>query len=263
MPDWLVVVILGVIEGITEFLPISSTGHLLAAEHWLPRQSDLFNVAIQCAAVIAVIPLFRDRLQQFVRNWNEPATRAYFGKLVLAFVITGIGGLVLKKLKFTLPKELMPVAVALIFGGIAFLFIERWLKGRALGNDVTWTIAIAVGLGQLIAAIFPGASRSGTTIILALLLGLSRPAATEFSFLVSIPTMLAAGGIEMLQELKQAGGSDENWGLLALAATVSAVVSFAAVKWLLRYVQSHTFESFGWYRIAVGGVLVYFALKAS
>jgi undecaprenyl-diphosphatase len=261
VPDWLVVIILGIIEGITEFLPISSTGHLLAAEHWLPRQSDLFNVAIQGAAVIAVVPLFRQRLAQMAFKWKEPVTRDYFLKLLLAFAITGAGGLVLKMLKFTLPKELLPVAIALLVGGVCFLLVEWWLRGRKLTEHVTWSIALAVGLGQLIAAVFPGASRSGTTIVFALLLGLSRPAATEFSFLVSIPTMLAAGAIEMFQALREPGGTVENWPLLALAAVVSAIVSFAAVKWLLRFVQTHTFVGFGWYRIVVGGSLLYLALR--
>ena len=261
MPDWFVVIVLGIIEGITEFLPISSTGHLLLAEHWLPRQSDLFNVVIQCAAVVAVLPLFRTRLAQFVFKWREPATRDYFLKLVTAFVITGAGGLVLKKLKFALPKEITPVAVALLVGGILFLVIEWWLRDKPLRDDVTWTIAIAVGVGQLIAIIFPGASRSGTTILLALLLGMKRPAAAEFSFLVSIPTMLAAGGLEMVKELRHPAGVPENWTMLALATLVSAVVSFVAVKWLLRYVQTHTFIGFGWYRIILGGLLLLFALK--
>lgn len=261
MPDWLVVIILGIIEGITEFLPISSTGHLLLAENWLPRQSDLFNVVIQCAAVVAVLPLFRSRLEQFLFKWREPATRDYFFKLVTAFAITGAGGLVLKKLKFELPKEILPVAVALLVGGVLFLAIEWWLRGRALNNDITWAIAIAVGVGQLIAIIFPGASRSGTTILLALLLGLSRPAAAEFSFLASIPTMLAAGGLEMFKELRHPPQVPENWVLLALATIVSGAVSFAAVRWLLRYVQTHTFTGFGWYRIILGAAMLLFALK--
>ena len=261
MPDWLVVVILGIIEGITEFLPISSTGHLLLAQHWLPPQTDLFNIVIQSAAVVAVLPLFRARIQQLVFRWREPGTRDYFGKILLAFVITGCGGLVLKSFGFELPETILPVALALVIGGVCFLLVEGWLRGEPLNDRVTWTIAVAVGLGQLIAAIFPGASRSGTTILLALLLGLNRPAATEFSFLVSIPTMLAAGGLEIVNELQRTTGEAEDWTLLALASVVSAVVSFAAVKWLLGVVQTHTFVGFGWYRIAVGAVLLLFLLK--
>ena len=260
MPDWLVVIILGIIEGITEFLPVSSTGHLLLAEHWLPRQSQLFNVIIQCAAVVAVLPLFRGRLQQLVFKWSDPATRDYFTKLLVAFAITGCGGLILKKMKFELPKEITPVALALLVGGVCFLLVERWLRARPMTDHVTWAVALAVGLGQLIAIVFPGASRSGTTIVLALLLGLSRPAATEFSFLVSIPTMLAAGGLE-LAKAGRAGGTQENWPLLVLATVVSAAISFAAVKWLLRFVQTHTFVGFGWYRIVLGAVLLLLVRK--
>ncbi|MDB6015906.1 MAG: Undecaprenyl-diphosphatase [Pedosphaera sp.] len=260
MPDWIIAVILGIIEGITEFLPVSSTGHLLIAEHWLPHQSDLFNVVIQCGAVIAVLPLFPERLSQFIHRWREPATRDYLAKLILAFVITGIGGLILEKKHFKLPEELQPVAWALLIGGVLFVVVEYWLKGKTLKNEVTWTIAVAVGLGQLVAAIFPGASRSGSTIIIALLLGLSRPAATEFSFLVGIPTMLAAGGLKIFKAFHHpiAGTPHENWGMVALATIVAAVVSFVAVKWLLRYVQTHTFIAFGWYRIAVGIAILLF-----
>ena len=146
------------------------------------------------------------------------------------------------------------MAIALLLGGILFVLVERWLKDRKLGDNITWTIAIAAGLGQLIAAVFPGASRSGTTILIMLALGLSRPLATEFSFLIGIPTMLAAGGLKIFKALHHppAGTPAENWTLLALGTVVAAIVSFVAVKWLLRYVQTHTFTAFGWYRIALG-----------
>jgi len=373
MPYWISIVLLGIIEGITEFLPVSSTGHLLIAEHWLPRQTDLFNVVIQSGAVLAVIPLFSQRFHRFLHQWREPATRDYILKLLLAFVITGFGGLMLEregspkfkpgdfldmpafasKLKnpaptdwvslylsaklpsdtrsllnsgdtgaelrkalardltqveqagpiydekrfaevhlsaetlgqvkenpdgkdlvrlnrrllneaypgliknrkpFKLPEELKPVGLALLIGGVLFLAVEFYLRGRKLGENITWTVAIAVGLGQLVAAVFPGASRSGTTILISLLLGLSRPAATEFSFLVSIPTMLAAGGYEIFGVWRHpvAGAPSENWSMVILGMVISAIVSFIAVKWLLRYVQSHTFNLFGYYRIIVG-----------
>ncbi|HEY6170039.1 MAG TPA: undecaprenyl-diphosphate phosphatase [Verrucomicrobiae bacterium] len=259
MPDWLAVILLGIIEGVTEFLPISSTGHLLLAERWLPRQTDLFNIVIQSAAVIAVLPLFRNRCAQLLLRWREPAVRDFWVKVVVAFMITGMGGLVLEKKHFKLPEETFPVAVALLAGGLVFLAVEFWLRGKRLAEEVTWTIALAVGLGQLVAAVFPGASRSGTTIMASLLLGLSRPAATEFSFLVSIPTMLAAGGLKIFKALHHAGGaSAESWGMVALGSVIAAVISFVAVKWLLRFVQSHTFNGFGWYRLALGtGMLAF------
>lgn len=261
MPDWIAVIILGIIEGITEFLPISSTGHLLLAEQWLPHQSDLFNIVIQSGAVIAVLPLFPERLRQVFRCAHDAAAREFVGKVLLAFFITGVGGVILDKLRFKLPETAVPIALALIIGGAAFVVIERWLKSRTASNDVTWAAAALVGAGQLLAAVFPGTSRSGATILIMLLLGLSRPAATEFSFLVGIPTMLAAGGLKIFKALHHPSpdATPENWGLLLLCTVVSAVVSFAAVKWLLRFVQSHTFVGFGWYRIVLGGAILLWA----
>ena len=259
MQDWLAVILLGIIEGITEFLPISSTGHLLVAERWLHlHPSDLFNIVIQSGAVIAVLPLFPERLRQFAFQWREQATQAYAAKTLFAFVLTGIGGVILEKRGFKLPEAAGPIAWALLIGGVGFIGIEAWLSGKTLKDEVTWTIALAVGLGQLVAAVFPGASRSGATILLCLLLGLSRPAATEFSFLVGIPTMLAAGGLKIYKALHHPppGATPEQWDLVLLGFAVSAVVSFLVVKWLLRYVQTHTFVAFGWYRIALGALIL-------
>ena len=261
MPDWIAVVLLGIIEGITEFIPISSTGHLLLAEHALKiKESDLFNVVIQCGAVIAVLPLFRNRLEQFAFRWREKATQDYALKIIAAFVLTGIGGLILDRLNFKLQERPLPIVVALFVGGVLFVVVERWLQGRQMHEEISWAIALAVGAGQLVAAIFPGTSRSGATILAALILGLSRPMATEFSFLVGIPTMLAAGGLKIFKALHHAaGGPSENWGMVALSTAVAAVISFIAVKWLLRYVQSHSFIAFGWYRIGFA-ILVFLLL---
>jgi undecaprenyl-diphosphatase len=268
MPIWIVVVVLGIIEGITEFLPVSSTGHLLIAEQWLPRQSDLFNIVIQCGAVLAVLPLFPERLRQFVFKWREPGTRDYMLKIFVAFVITAAGGFILDKKGFKLEERLLPIAIALFVGGVLFILVERWLQGKVHQSEIAWSIVLAVGIGQLIAAIFPGSSRSGTTILLALILGLNRVAATEFSFLVGIPTMLAAGGWKIFKALHHpaVGAPHENWGMVALGFVVAAVVSFIAVKWLLRYVQTHTFVAFGWYRIALAvviGILLMVGIKSS
>src|SRR4030095_4952286 len=171
MPEWIVVILLGIIEGVTEFLPVSSTGHLLLAEHWLPRQSDLFNTVIQCGAVLALFAVFTDRIKQLLFCWKERATQDYFSKLAVAFIITGIGGVILKKLDFELPETVTPVAADTLIGGVLFLVVEYWLRHRPLSDQVTWKIAIAVGLSQLLAAVFPGTSRSGVTILMALLLG--------------------------------------------------------------------------------------------
>jgi len=259
----LVTVVAGVVEGITEFLPVSSTGHLLLTEQLLDRHlSDLFNIVIQSGAVLAVLPLFHERLAQFAFQWRERATQLYAAKLALAFGITGIGGLILKKCGFKLPEEVLPIAWALLIGGIAFVIIEACMKGRKRTAEVTWTVAVAVGLAQLLAAVFPGTSRSGASIIFALILGMGRAEATEFSFLVGIPTMLAAGGYEIFHKLHHAAAHNpapdvafEGWSMVVLGTIVSAVVSFVVVKWLLGYVRTHTFTIFGWYRIALAALI--------
>lgn len=258
MPEWLTVVLLGLIEGITEFLPVSSTGHLLLAEHWLPRQSDLFNTVIQCGAVLAVLLIFWGRVRDLVRRWREPEAQSFVAKLAVAFGITGAGGLVLKHFHFKLPETTEPVAIATLVGGVLFILIERWLRGRPMHNHVTWAIAVGMGLAQLVAAVFPGTSRSGSTILFALACGLARPAAAEFSFLLGIPTLLAAGGLQIVSALKHPEGPAIDWSMIALGSGVAAVTAFAVVKWLLRYIQHHTFVVFGWYRIVVGLLMLLF-----
>lgn len=257
MPDWLAVVLLGVIEGLTEFIPVSSTGHLLLAERWLPRQSDLFNIVIQCGAVLAVLPLFPQRIRQIALLGRDPGARDYLLKVAAAFALTAVPGLLLDKLGFKLPETVLPVAVALGVGGVLFVAVEAWLRGRTLRSEISWAVVFAVAAGQLIAGVFPGTSRSGATILLALMLGVARPVATEFSFLVGIPTMLSAGGWKIFKALRHGGDAPaEDWGLLLLGVAVAAGVSFVAVRWLLRYVQTHTFSAFGWYRIALCVVLL-------
>jgi undecaprenyl-diphosphatase len=261
MLDWLINLILGVVEGITEFIPVSSTGHLLVAEHLLgTHKSDLYNIVIQCGAVIAVLPLFSDRLHRFIFKWRERETQDYLLKIMVAFGITGVVGFVLDKKGFKLPETSQPIAWALLLGGIAFLLVEFYLRNKKLSNEITWAVAIAVAIGQLIAGTCPGTSRSGATILFCLILGLNRSAATEFSFLVGIPTMLAAGGWKIFKALHHPipGAPKEDWRMLLFTTAVAAVVSFVAVKWLLRYVQNHTFNAFGWYRIALA--IVIFAL---
>jgi undecaprenyl-diphosphatase len=263
--EWLVVVILGIVEGITEFLPVSSTGHLLLVEQWLPiRQTDTFLVVIQSGAALAVLLVFQQRLRQLLATWREPASRDYVVKLAAAFVITALGGLVLKHYNIELPETATPVAVATLVGGVLFIVVERWLRERARTTrttretieTVSWSIAMAVGVAQLVAAVFPGTSRSGATILIALVLGLARPVAIEFSFLLGVPTLMAAGALKLFSALRDPGAEPMNLGLLALGTLVSALTAFASVRWLLRYVQSHTFEGFGWYRIALGAAVL-------
>ncbi|HXF11129.1 MAG TPA: undecaprenyl-diphosphate phosphatase, partial [Desulfuromonadaceae bacterium] len=228
------------------------------AENFLhAHKSELFNVVIQCGAVLAVLPLFQERLYRFFFELRDRETQRYLLKVLTAFFITAVGGLAVKKFGWKLEENPGPVAWALLAGGILFLVVEFFVRGKKLANEITWIVVIAVAVGQLIAGVFPGTSRSGATILFALLLGTSRPAATEFSFLVGIPTMLAAGAFEILKTARHPDPTapHENWGLLLLATAIAAVVSFFAVKWLLRYVQSHTFIVFGWYRIALAIVI--------
>ncbi len=261
VPEWLNVVWLGIIEGITEFLPISSTGHLLIAQQWIPEQSELFNVVIQCGAVLAVLAVFYRRLGELAAKWRLPATRDYLFKMTAAFVLTGIGGLGLKKVGFKLdPHHFVPVAWATLLGGGVILLIEFFQRNRETSDDVTWPMALAVAGAQILAAACPGTSRSGASILFALALGLNRAKATEFSFLVGIPTMFAAGAYEIHHELKHAATGTAHWGLLLLGTVVSAITAFLVVKWLLRFVQTHTFVGFGWYRIIMGGLMLALAL---
>lgn len=258
MDNILQVILLGIIEGITEFLPISSTGHLLIAEHWLGARSEVFNVVIQLGAILAVVFIYWRRLLQMVMHLGQPEHRDYLIKLGAAFLITAIGGFTAKKLGLKLPETVQPVAWALIIGGLVMFTVEWRAKQWSVSARLTWTIAIAVGLAQIAAAVFPGVSRSAATIFAAMLAGLtSRAAATEFSFLLGIPTMFAASGYELLKLMKDpAGTAHEPLGDLALGFVASAVVAFIAVKWLLGYIQTHRFTAFAWYRVLLGGALL-------
>jgi undecaprenyl-diphosphatase len=255
---------------LTEFIPVSSTGHLLIAEHWLKLdeasffRSDLFNVVVQCGAVLAVLPLFTGRMAMLARWWERPS-QVLLAKIAVAFLITAVGGVMLDKMGYELTRNVANVAWALLIGGVLFIVAEVWLRKRTQRAEVTWPSALATAIGQLVAAIFPGASRSGSTIIFSLLCGTNRVAATEFSFLVGIPTLLAAGTLKIYKALHHVGGSvsSENWAMLALGSVVAAAVSFIAVKWLLRYVQSHTFICFGIYRIVFAVILLLCLHRAS
>ena len=253
--DLLIAALLGLIEGITEFLPISSTGHLLLAEHWLGYRSDLFNIVIQAGAILAVTLIYRQRVWALASGLRDSDTRDYAFKLALAFLITAVLGLLVTRLGFVLPETVAPVAWALVIGGIWMIVAERLAERRPASTRITWLVATAVGLAQVVAAIFPGTSRSGATIFIALLLGTGdRKAATEFAFLVGIPTMFAASGYHLLKHL--GAPAQEDWSALAVAFAVSTVTAFVAVKWLLGYIQSHRFTAFAIYRIVLGALLL-------
>jgi undecaprenyl-diphosphatase len=258
--DLINVIWLGIIEGITEFLPISSTGHLLIAEQWLGHRSDLFNIGIQAGAMLAVVLIYRERWWGIATNLGDAAQRDYLYKLSVAFLITCIGGLVAKKLGFELPETLTPVALALIVGGVAILFVERMAARMPISDTLSWKVAIIVGAAQILAAVFPGTSRSAATIFAAMLAGMTlRSKATEFAFLVGIPTMFAATGYETLRLVGTPAFAQEDWTAFGVGFVTSAIVAFIAVKWLLDYIQTHTFTIFAWYRIVFGTVLLMLA----
>lgn len=271
MTDFLAALLLGIIEGITEFLPISSTGHLLIAGHWLGQRSDLFNIAIQAGAILAVVLIYRERLVQlamaFLRPDQAPEAvhgqppRDYAWKLAVAFLVTAVGGLLVKALGWELPHDLEPIAWALIIGGIWMVLAEQLAAKRAqkLGerSAISWTTAVLVGIAQVVAGVFPGTSRSGATIFVALLAGTTnRAAATEFAFLVGIPTMFAATFYELIDVVQSGEAAQEDWGMLAVAFVASAITAFVAVKWLLRYIQTHRFTVFSVYRVVLGVALL-------
>jgi undecaprenyl-diphosphatase len=262
VPDIINTLILGIIEGITEFLPISSTGHLLIAEQWLGARSDLFNIAIQAGAILAIVLIYWRRLLELFTRLDIAENRDYFAKLALATSITLAGGFIATRLGFELPETVLPIATALIVGGLAILGVERFVAGRPQVIAVTWQVAFWVGTSQILAGVFPGTSRSAATIFAAMLAGLtSRPAATEFAFLVGIPTMFAATAYELMK--MHGSGGTEDWNALTIGFVSSGVVAFIAVKWLLRYVQTHRFTVFAWYRIALGLVLLALVVRGN
>jgi undecaprenyl-diphosphatase len=257
LDNYLQVILLGIIEGITEFLPISSTGHLLIAQHWLGMRSELFTVAIQAGAILAVVLIYWRRLWELTINIAQPANRDYLFKLIGSFGITVVGGLIAKKAGLELPETVAPIAWALVIGGFVIFAVETYAQRQPVRDTLTWNVAIAVGLAQILAAVFPGTSRSAATIFAAMLAGMtSRPAAAEFSFLVGIPTMFAATAYELLKLYQSGGLANEHFDEIAIGFVVSAIVAFIAVKWLLQYIQTHRFTVFAWYRIALGILLL-------
>jgi len=276
MPDWLQVIVLGIIEGITEFLPISSTGHLLLAEQWLPETMfkdggarERFMVFIQSGAVLAVVAVFKERVRELITQWRQTEVRDYLIKMTVTFLITAAGGLALKAAGWELPNNSAPIAWALLIGGVLFIVIEQ-RNAKTINEEkengslatISWTIALAFGLAQLVAMVFPGASRSGTTILIGMALGMRRGEAVEYSFLLGVPTLLAAGIYQLVAAISEDSSAViAETPRLVLGTIVSAITAFAAVKWLLSYLQKNTFIVFGWYRIGLGILILLLAAK--
>ena len=252
-------IIIGLVEGLTEFLPVSSTGHLLIVQSFLNHpQTEAFNVLIQVGPIAACTLVFWKDITGFFVNWKKPGTRDYVLKLFAAFLLTGIGGVIAKICGLKLSEDVLPVALAVLIGALVIFAVEIKAKNKTLNSNLTWGIVVAVAAGQILAAVFPGASRSGMAVMGALLLGFARPDAVKFAFLVGIPTMFAAGGFELLKEIKdgKAYGLFSPENIVAyLVATISAWLS---VVWLLKFVRSKNFIPFAWYRVVLGIVLLIF-----
>ncbi|TWT17979.1 undecaprenyl-diphosphate phosphatase [Luteimonas wenzhouensis] len=257
MSEPLSALLLGILEGLTEFLPVSSTGHLLIAQHWLGARSDFFNIVIQAGAILAITLVFRQRIWQLATGLGTHDNRDYAMKLAAAFLVTALVGLPVRLAGWELPETVTPVAWALILGGLWMLLAEHFAERRGDSTHVTWTVAVLVGLAQVVAGVFPGTSRSAAAIFMAMLAGLGRrSAAAEFVFLVGIPTMFAASGYAFLEVWKEGGLGGEPWGDVALAFAAATATGFVVVKWLLGYIKRHRFTGFAVYRILLGAALV-------
>jgi undecaprenyl-diphosphatase len=259
LPLMLKALVLGVVEGVTEFLPVSSTGHLILAGDLLDFNTEkgkLFEIVIQCGAILAIVWEYRARLIAVVSRLGGDAQAQRFAiKLFVAFLPVAILGLLFgKAIKEVLFKP-VPVAVAFIVGGFIILWAERRKhEVRVLSVDAMSVFdALKIGLAQTLALI-PGTSRAGATIIGGLFFGLSRQAATEFSFFLAIPVLFAASGYELFRHRSTL--STDDFGILAVGMVAAFVSAFFCVRWLLRYISRHDFTVFAWYRIGFGIVVL-------
>jgi undecaprenyl-diphosphatase len=247
--DLLEALLLGVVEGLTEYLPVSSTGHLLLVSRLIGEQSTAFVIVIQLGAILAVLAEYRGRLSR----WDPKLYVA----LAIGFVPTAIAGLLLRK---TIKEHLtgpLPIAVALIVGGVVMIVVERVRKAKAIIGEaeVTPKRALAVGIGQCF-SMWPGASRSMCTIVAGQLSGLSTEAAAEFSFLLGLPTLGAATLYEGWKSRSELFASQGSTLALAVGLVTSFVVAWAVVRGFIRYLKHRGLEPFGIYRILLGAVVL-------
>ena len=252
-------VILGIVEGLTEFLPVSSTGHLIVVGsllHWNDEKGVLFEIVIQFAAILAVCWLYRERLWKVVATLpSQVVSQRFTWNLILAFVPAAvIGVLLIDTIKHYLFAP-VPVASAFIIGGILILLIESRKRAARVENidAIKPPDAIWIGVAQTLSMI-PGTSRSGATIMGGLLRGLSRPAATEFSFFLAIPTIFGATALELYKARHLLNVDD--LAVIGVGSIASFISAMIAVKALVRYVSGHSFKVFAWYRIAFGFVIL-------
>jgi len=247
--------ILGVVEGLTEFLPVSSTGHLILAADLLDfrgPKAQVFEIVIQTGAMLAVVWEYRHRFADAIAGiLSERPAQQFALQLIVAFLPAACLGLLFgHAIKEHLFKP-VPVALAFIVGGCVILWVERRSRQTRVESveAMTWLDALKVGCAQAFALI-PGTSRSGATIIGGMLFGLSRKAATEFSFFLAVPTLIAAGAYDFYKNRSLFHADDI--GLFAVGSVAAFVAAFACVRWLLAYIASHDFTVFAWYRIAFG-----------
>ncbi|MGC4095353.1 MAG: undecaprenyl-diphosphate phosphatase [Polyangiaceae bacterium] len=255
LPLLIKALILGIVEGLTEFLPISSTGHLILAGallHFNDEIGTLFEVVIQAGAMLAIIWEYRARFARVtVGLFSDAEIRRFVLNLGLAFLPAAVLGLFLSKFIKRLLFKPLPVALAFIVGALVILWIERKPRVARVETveQITPLDAFKVGLAQALALV-PGTSRSGATIMGGMLFGLSRRAATEFSFFLAVPTLLAASGYDLLKHRHLL--SADQIGLFAVGLCSAFASAFLCVRWLLRFISQHDFRGFAWYRIAFG-----------
>lgn len=280
--DILKAVIYGVVEGITEWLPVSSTGHLILVEEFLPFQGvsegffDMFDVVIQLGAILAVVILFWNKIWPFTLPKKQEGQKSgimgyirmdrimLWIKILVSCVPAAVIGVLFDDVFDALFYNPVCVSIALIVFGIAFILVENWNKGRSPGvrslDDITFRTALLIGVFQLLAAIFPGTSRSGATIVGALLIGVSRTVAAEYTFFLAIPVMFGASLLKVLKFGFEFTGTEIS--LLLIGTVVSFLVSMIIVGFLMSFIKKHDFKIFGWYRIVLGiVVLLYFGMK--
>ena len=256
--------LLGLLEGLTEFLPVSSTGHLILASELIGftgEGSVAFKIAIQLGAILAVLVAYRDRFTRiaFGALRREPGAIAFVRNILLGFLPAMLVGVVAYSAIRALLESPMVVAVALIVGGFLILLIERLVKPRVPGTveDMPWKTALGVGAVQCIAMI-PGVSRSGATIMGGLLMGLDRRTAAEFSFFLAVPTMAAATVYSLYKERHLL--SFDDLGLIAIGFVTAFLSALLVVRWLVGFVGRHGFAPFAWYRIALGSLALVWLL---
>ena len=283
MLEILKAIIYGIVEGVTEWLPISSTGHLILVEKLIPFTGTsenffgMFDVVIQLGAILAVVVLFWKQIWPFALTKKEREGKkgaasfikmdimTLWFKILVSCVPAAVIGILFDEVFEALFYNPVCIAIALIVFGIAFIVIENWNKGRKSKinslEEITYQTALLIGAFQLIAAIFPGTSRSGATIVGALLIGVSRTVAAEYTFFLAIPVMF---GASLLKVVKFGlDFSSLELALLLIGSVVSFVVSVFVLRFLLGYIKKHDFKVFGWYRIVLGiVVLLYFGLIA-